>query len=162
MGTSATIPLQSYQAKKVDTNRWATSIILAMWHGFLLMWEDRNNDQHGRDSIKTAVKERKLLLQKIHRLYNQNEGIDPENRRLYLKTAAQWEEETNKRMREWIKIDEPLTKNTKNTTQTKRKQKVDPRQPLIKNIFTVQRNEAVTKNTRTYTKRPPRPNQDEE
>jgi hypothetical protein len=65
-------------------------------------------------------------------------------------------------MREWIKIAEPLAKINKNATKIKRKRKVDPRQPLIMNFFTVQRNEAVPKNTRTYTRRPPRPNQDEE
>jgi hypothetical protein len=36
------------------------------------------------------------------------------------------------------------------------------RQPLIQSFFTVQRNEGVPKNTRTYTRRPPRQNQDEE
>ena len=148
--------------KKADTNQWATAIISAMWQGFLLMWEDRNDDQHGRDSIEIAVKERELLLQKVHQLYNQKESIDPEDRRLYHKPAAQWEEETNKKIREWIKIAEPLTKNIKRTTKTKRKRIMDPMQLLIKNIFTIQRNEAVPKNTRTYTKRPPRPNQDEE
>ena len=90
--------------KKADTNRWATANISAMWQGFLLMWEDRNDDQHGRDNIETAVKERELLLQKVHQLYNQKESIDPEDRRLYHKPAAQWEEETNKIIREWIKI----------------------------------------------------------
>jgi hypothetical protein len=133
-----------------------------MWQGFFLMWEDRNDDQHGRDSIESAVKERKLLLQKVHQLYNQKESIDPEDRRLYHKPAEQWERETNKNTREWIKLAEPLTKNIKNTKKTKRKQKMDPRQPLIKNIFTAQRNKAVPKNTQTYTTRPPRPNQDEE
>ena len=126
------------------------------------MWEDRNDDQHGRDNIERAVKERKLLLQKVHQLYNQKESINPEDRRLYHKPAAQWEEETNKKIREWIKIAKPLTKNIKRVIKTKKKQTMDPRQPLIKNIFTTQRNEAILKNTRTYTKRPPRPNQDEE
>ena len=35
--------------KKADSHIWATTIITAMWHGFLQIWEDRNNDQHGRD-----------------------------------------------------------------------------------------------------------------
>jgi hypothetical protein len=42
--------------KKADTHRWATSIILTMWQGLLLMWEDQNHNQHGRDTIEAAVK----------------------------------------------------------------------------------------------------------
>jgi hypothetical protein len=69
------------------------------------------------------------------------------------------EEETNKKIREWIKLAEPLTKTTKINT---RKQKVDPLQPLIQIFLTKQRNEGVPKHTRKYTRRPPRQNQDEE
>ena len=145
--------------KKSDTHQWATSIISAMWQGLLLMWEDRNDDQHGRDSIESAVKERETLLKKIHQLYTQKESIDPEDRRLYHIPENKWQEETSKKIREWINLAEPLTKNTKKKSRTR---KVDPTQPLIKNCFTVQRNEAVPKKTRTYTQRPPRQNQDEE
>ena len=145
--------------KKADTHRWATSIISTMWQGLLLMWEDRNDDQHGRDTIEAAVKERDILLNKIHQLYTQKESFDPEDRRLYHKPEEQWKEETSKKIREWINLAEPLTKNTKKKTRTR---KVDPRQPLIGSFFAVQRQDAVPKNTRTYTRRPPRKNQDEE
>jgi hypothetical protein len=73
--------------------------------------------------------------------------------------VQEWEEATNKKIREWINLVEPLTKPTKKAT---RKKKVDPRQPLIQSHFTTQQNKEVPKNTRTCTKRPPRQNQDEE
>jgi hypothetical protein len=147
------------KAAKADPYKWATSVITTMWQGFLQMWESRNDDQHGRDNIDAISKEREKLLKKTRQLYEQKESIDPEDRRLYHKPVATWENETNKKIRDWINLAEPLTKTSKKTT---RKKKVDPRQPLIKNFFTAQRNEAVPKTTRTYTRRPPRPNQDEE
>ena len=145
--------------KKTDTHRWATSIILAMWQGLLLIWEDRNNDQHGRDTNEKFGKEREKLLQKIDQLYTQKESIDPEDRRLYHKPVENWNEETNKKMREWINLAEPLTRPT---TKTGKRRKVDKRQPSIGSFFVARRQEEVPKNTRTYTRRPPRKNQDEE
>jgi hypothetical protein len=132
----------------------------AMWHGFLQMWEDRNDDQHGRDQQEGTTKERTILQAKVKYLYEQKESIDPEDRRLYHKPVQEWEEETNKKIREWINLAEPLTKITKRIA--KRRRQADPRQPLIMSFFTVQRNEGVPKNTRTYTRRSPRQNQDEE
>ena len=61
------------------------------------MWEDRNDDQHGRDSIESAAKEREILMNKIHQLYTRKETIDPEDRRLYHKPEEQWKEETSKK-----------------------------------------------------------------
>ena len=75
--------------KEADTHRWATSIISTLWQGLLLMWEDRNDDQHGRDTIESAAKEWDILLNKIHQLYTQKESIDPEDRRLYHKPEEQ-------------------------------------------------------------------------
>jgi hypothetical protein len=147
------------KGENADPQRWATSLISAMWQGFLQMWEDQNNDQHGRDSNEATAKEREKLLQKTKQLYELKDKIDPEDRRLYHKPVAQWENETNRQIREWINLAEPLTKNHKKTT---RNRKVDPRQPLIMSFFTSMRNEAVPRNTRTYTRRPPRQNQDEE
>ena len=86
-------------------------------------------------------------------------SIDPEDRRLYHKPVEKWKEETNKKIREWINLAEPLTKHTKKKPRTR---KMDPRQPQIGHFFAVQRQEPVPKNTRTYTRRPPRLNQDEE
>ena len=79
------------------------------------MWEDRNNDQHGRDNIEQIGKEREKLLQKIDQLYTQKESIDPEDRRLYHKPVDKWKEETNKKLREWINLAEPLTNTGKKT-----------------------------------------------
>jgi hypothetical protein len=123
---------QSTKPKKTDTHRWATSIIAAMWNGFLLMWEDRNDDQHGRDNIETAGKERDKLLQKVTQLYSQKERIDPEDRRIYHTPEEKCKEETNKKIKEWINLAEPLTKNIKKTT---RKRQVDPRQAVDKKIL---------------------------
>jgi hypothetical protein len=123
------------------------------------MWENRNDDQHGRDANEETSKEREKLLKKTRFLYKQKESIDPKDRRLYHKPVEAWENETNKRIRDWINLAEPLMKSTKKAI---RKKKVDPRQPLIKSYFTAQRNEVVPKTTRRYTQRPPRPNQDEE
>ena len=81
-----------------------------MWQHLLLMWEDRNNDQHGRDNIEQVGKEQEKLLQKIDQLYTQKESIDPEDRRLYHKPVDTWKEETNKKIREWINLAELLTK----------------------------------------------------
>jgi ribosomal protein L32 len=106
--------------KKTDTHRWATAIISSMWQGLLLMWEDRNNDQHGRDSIKQIGKEREKLLQKINQLYTQKERIDPEDRRLYHKPVEKWKEERNKKIREWIHLAESLTKNTKKNRESEK------------------------------------------
>jgi hypothetical protein len=66
---------QQTKRKKTDTHRWVTLIISAMWQGLLLMWEDRNDDQHGRDNIEQFGKEREKLLQKIDQLYTQKESI---------------------------------------------------------------------------------------
>jgi hypothetical protein len=145
--------------KKSDPHIWATTIITSMWQGFLQMWEDRNNNQHGRDQNKAVVKERDTLLRKLKHFYVQKDILDPKDQRLYHKPVQEWEEATNKKIREWINLAELLTKPTKKTT---RKKKVDPRQPLIQSYFTTQRNEGVPKNTRTYTSRPPRQNQNEE
>ena len=123
------------------------------------MWEDRNNDQHGRDNIEQIGKEREKLLQKVDQLYTLKERMDPEDRRLYHKPVDTWKEETNKKIREWINLAEPLTKNT---TKKPRTRKIDPRQPRIRSFFAVQRQETVPKNTHTYTHRPPRLNQEEE
>jgi hypothetical protein len=131
-----------------------------MWQGFLQMWENRNNAQHGRNANETTSKEREKLIRKTKYLYEQKERINPEDRQLYHKPVKAWENETNKRLREWINRAEPLTKTTKKTI---RKKKVDPRQLLIKSFFTAQRSEVVPQTTRTYTRRPPRwQNQDEE
>jgi hypothetical protein len=140
------------KATKADPYKWATSVITTMWQGFLQMWENRNDDQHGRDNIDAISKEREKLLKKTRQLYEQKESIDPEDRRLYHKPVEAWENETNKKIRGWINLAEPLTKTSKKTNC---KKKVEPRQPLIKNFFTAQRNEAVPKTTRTYTRRPP-------
>ena len=75
--------------KKIDTNRWATLIISVMWQHLLLMWEDWNNDQHGRDNIEQVGKERETFLQKVDQLYIQKESIDPEDRRFYHKPEEQ-------------------------------------------------------------------------
>jgi hypothetical protein len=123
MGTSPATTLQPNQAKKIRHSPMGNVIISAMWQGLLLMWEDQNNDQHGRDSIELAVKERETLLKKIHQLYNQKESIDPEDRRLYHLPENKWQEETSKKIREWINLAEPLTKNTKKKSRTR---KVDP------------------------------------
>jgi hypothetical protein len=88
---------QRTKPKKADTHQWATSIISAMWQGLLLLWEDRNNDQHGRDNIEQVGKEREKLLKKIDQLYTQKESIDPEDRRLYHTPVEKWQDETNKK-----------------------------------------------------------------
>jgi hypothetical protein len=71
-------------------------------------------------------------------------AIDPNDRRLCHKPEEKWQEETSKKIREWNNLAEPLTKNMKKKRRTR---KVDPTQPLIKNCFTMERNEAVPKNT---------------
>ena len=123
---------QRTKPKKTDTHRWATSIISAMWQGLLLMWEDRNNDQHGRDNIEQIGKEREKLLQKIDQLYTQKESIDPEDRRLYHKPVDKWKEETNKKLREWINLAEPLNKHTQKNENTKNGSKATPDRKLLR------------------------------
>jgi hypothetical protein len=46
------------KAKNGDPYKWATLIITAMRQGFLQMWENWNDDQHGRDANKETSKER--------------------------------------------------------------------------------------------------------
>jgi hypothetical protein len=73
------------KATKADPYKWETLVITAMWEGFLQMWENRNNDQHGRDTTDAISKEREKLLKKTRQLYEQKESIDPEDQRLYHK-----------------------------------------------------------------------------
>jgi hypothetical protein len=82
--------------KQSDPHIWATTIITSMWQGFLQMWEDRNNDQHGRDQNKADVKERDTLLRKLKHLYVQKDILDPKDQRLYHKPVQAWEEATKK------------------------------------------------------------------
>jgi hypothetical protein len=120
-----------------------------MWQGLLLMREDRNNDQHGRDNIEQVGKEQEKLLRKNDQLYTQEETIDPEDRTLYHKPVERWQDKTNKKTIEWINLAEPLTKNTKEKPRTRN---MDPRQPLIGSFFAAQRQEPVPKNTRMRSK----------
>jgi hypothetical protein len=114
------------------------------------MWEDRNDDQHGRDSIESAVKERATLLKKIHQLYTQKKSIDPEDRRLYHIPENKWQEETSKKIREWINRAEPLTKNTKKKS---RSRKVDPNPTTDKELLHSAKKRSSTKeHTYVHTK----------
>jgi hypothetical protein len=137
--------------KKSDTHWWATSIISGMWQGLLLMWKDWNDDQHRRDSIESAAKERATLLKKIHQLYTQKESINPEDRWLY--------QEKSEKIREWINLAEPLTKNTKKKIENK---KSGPNSTTDKELLYSAKKWSITKNTPTYTQTPPSQNQDEE
>jgi hypothetical protein len=64
---------------KADPHIWATTIIAALWQGFLQIWEDQNDDQHGRDQNMKVVKEQETLLHKLKHLYVQKQTIDPED-----------------------------------------------------------------------------------
>ena len=62
------------KAKKADPYKWATSVITAMWQAFLQMWENRKDDQHGRDANKETYREREVSEE--NKVTVQTEGID--------------------------------------------------------------------------------------
>jgi hypothetical protein len=92
-----------------------------MWHGFLLLWEDRNSNQHGRDSIKQNTIKRDIPLKKTQQLDKDKEKLEYEDQKIYSKPVEEWEQETNRKIRQWINLAEPLTKKP---IQKKHKQKV--------------------------------------
>jgi hypothetical protein len=105
--------LKQIQSANTDTNRWASSLISTMWHGFLLLWEDRNSNQHGRNSIEQNTIKQESLLKKIRKLYEEKETLEHEDQRIYNKPVEEWEQETNRKIRQWINLTKPLTKKSK-------------------------------------------------
>jgi hypothetical protein len=83
---------QKKKMKKSDPHIWAMTIITAMWQGFLQLWEDRNDNQHGREQNDKISKERHILLGKLKHLYVQKDIIDPEDQKIYHKPVQEWEE----------------------------------------------------------------------
>ena len=98
-------------------------------------------------------------MKKTRQLYEDKEKLEYEDQRIYSKPVEEWEQETNRKIRQWINLAEPLTKKS---IRKKRKRKLAADQPLISNIFAAKRTQAVPKTTKTYNRRPPRQNIDGE
>jgi hypothetical protein len=147
---------EQYEGKyktKQDTEQWATTIIKAIWHRFLNIWESRKEDQHGRDLIQQKEKERNLLLKRTRKLYEKIQQYDEQDKRYFREPIEHWEQATNKNIKEWLVITEKLAEKSKERA-TK---KVQQNQPRITSHFNRATEIAPQeRRDKTYNRRPPR------
>ena len=149
---------QDYYYKKFkkhqDTNQWTTAIITTIWHGFLQLWESRNEDQHGRDTKEKQEKQQDILLRRTREIYESLERFEYEDKRYFTKDIHYWEQAPNHVIEEWLDIAEKIAKTYKNPT----KQKETENQPAITRYFRKNQGNTtrVRQNETTYNKRPPR------
>ena len=141
----------SNQAKQ-DLEQWATKIITTIWHGFLQLWEERKQDQHGRDVIQQQATTRQNLLKRTRILYSKIHLYDTEDRRFFSTPLAHWEQASNKDMQDWITIAEPLVEKSISRATTRQ----NKNQPTITQYFSTTTREVIIRNAQTYTRRPPR------
>ena len=135
-----------------DIFQWATKIVTTMWHGFLLLWEERKQDQHGRDKIQQTATLRQNLLKRTRQLYSKIHLYDNEDKRFFTTTLEQWEQATNNAIQDWITIAEPIAEKS----QSRAKTRTNKNQPTITQFFGAIIHEPITQHANTHNRRPPR------
>ena len=147
--------LNTNQAEQ-DTTQWASQIITTLWHGFLQLWEERKQDQHGRDTIQQSDKLRKNLLKKIDLLYANLHTYDNEDKRFFSKPVTNWEQASNKDIQDWLTIAEPLADKSAYRAYTR----LSRDQPIITQFFRATTRETIQHHDNTHNMRPPRTNRE--
>ena len=135
-----------------DTVQWAVQIITTLWHGFLQMWEERKQDQHGRDVIQQNDSLRRNLLKKTNLLYSKLHLFDEEDKRLFVKPVEHWEQASNKDIQDWITLAEPLAEKSISRAKTRLSQN----QSTITQFFSATTRETIQRHAQTHNRRPPR------
>ncbi len=135
-----------------DTVQWASQITTTMWHGFLQIWEERKQDQHGRESSQQQATLRRTLLLKVDQLYSKIHTFDEEDKRIFSKPVAHWEQSSNKDIQDWLAIAEPIT----NKSASRARIRSSHEQPRITQFFSATKQATIQHHAKTHNMRPPR------
>ena len=136
-----------------DSTQWASKIITTMWNGFLQLWEERKQDQHGRDSAQQHDKLRTNLLKRTNQLYQNIPKLDDEDKRFFAKPVAHWEQASNKDIQDWLAIAEPLADKSSDRAATR----INRNQPAITKFFSATTTRGtIQHHDNTHNMRPPR------
>ena len=74
---------QFSDAEHIDSRGWATSLIKTIWHEWFLMWEDQNQDWHGRDETTRAEADKSQAQREISQLYEWRHFISSDNAHIF-------------------------------------------------------------------------------
>ena len=135
-----------------DTVQWASQLATTLWHGFLQIWEERKQDQHGRDTIQQHDTLRRNLLKRIDQLYAKLHQFDDEDKRFFSKPVAHWEQASNNDIQDWLAIAEPLANKSASRATTR----LSRTQPTITQFFSATTRETIQRHAQTHNMRPPR------
>ena len=141
------------QTKRQDSTQWASQLITTMWHSFLQIWEERKQDQHGREASQQHDRLRENLLKRTVQLYQNIHQYDDEDKVVFAKPVAHWEQATNKDIQDWLSIAEPLA----DKSSTRAATRIRRNQPVIQQFFrATNTRETIPHHDKTHNRRPPR------
>lgn len=95
---------------KMTGQRWQVALIGMIWDQWRVIWESRNQDLHGADTIHRQEAEAREVRRDLRDLYDQRSRVDPHVQALFHENIGTHYAKPNWVNRNWIAIHAPIVK----------------------------------------------------
>jgi hypothetical protein len=95
---------------KRTTEKWLTGLIAVLWDQWYILWEDRNQDLHGRDTQERQSNLRQDVNRQLNEIYANRHFLDPKFNSLLLQNPEAHADHSLQVTINWLRMHAPMFK----------------------------------------------------